>query len=114
MLAVSPSQSAEIRFDPPLPPARQAILDGGPRNGSGFTMHFVYPTPFWRDAGLSGLGIEMLDGTSMLIADLSPPDGSTGILKTLGLAGMGGSRSEERRVGKECVSTCRSRWSPYH
>src|SRR3546814_11345451 len=25
-----------------------------------------------------------------------------------------GARSEERRVGKECVSTCRSRWSPYH
>src|SRR3546814_18876713 len=25
-----------------------------------------------------------------------------------------GRRSEERRVGKECVSTCRSRWCPYH
>src|SRR3546814_15114125 len=25
-----------------------------------------------------------------------------------------GARSEERRVGKGCVSTCRSRWSPYH
>src|SRR3546814_10870759 len=25
-----------------------------------------------------------------------------------------GGRSEERRVGKECVSTCRSRWSPYY
>ena len=25
-----------------------------------------------------------------------------------------GSRSEERRVGKECKSQCRSRWSPYH
>src|SRR3546814_19805177 len=25
-----------------------------------------------------------------------------------------GRRLEERRVGKECVSTCRSRWSPYH
>src|SRR3546814_16456007 len=25
-----------------------------------------------------------------------------------------GPRSEERRVGTECVSTCRSRWSPYH
>src|SRR3546814_14238301 len=25
-----------------------------------------------------------------------------------------GIRSEERRVGKECVSTCRSRWSTYH
>src|SRR3546814_15921816 len=29
-------------------------------------------------------------------------------------AGAGGHRSEERRVGKECVSTCRSRWSTYH
>src|SRR3546814_5987293 len=27
---------------------------------------------------------------------------------------IGEDRSEERRVGKECVSTCRSRWSPYH
>src|SRR3546814_1903478 len=27
---------------------------------------------------------------------------------------VAGGRSEERRVGKECVSTCRSRWSPYH
>src|SRR3546814_20495707 len=26
----------------------------------------------------------------------------------------GGKRSEERRVGKESVSTCRSRWTPYH
>src|SRR3546814_15623932 len=30
------------------------------------------------------------------------------------LAMTGGDRSEERRVGKECVSTCRSRGSPYH
>src|SRR3546814_3555779 len=30
----------------------------------------------------------------------------------IGLDGV--RRSEERRVGKECVSTCRSRWSPYH
>src|SRR3546814_14701257 len=29
-------------------------------------------------------------------------------------AGIKALRSEERRVGKECVSTCRSRWSPYH
>src|SRR3546814_17208180 len=29
-------------------------------------------------------------------------------------ASQGDDRSEERRVGKECVSTCRSRWSPYH
>src|SRR3546814_17825990 len=32
----------------------------------------------------------------------------------LALIGRVQPRSEERRVGKECVSTCRSRWSPYH
>src|SRR3546814_15112703 len=31
-----------------------------------------------------------------------------------GSPGSNGGRSEERRVGKECVRTCRSRWSPYH
>src|SRR3546814_18547485 len=31
-----------------------------------------------------------------------------------GVRGVGKTRSDERRVGKECVSTCRSRWSPYH
>src|SRR3546814_19906276 len=30
------------------------------------------------------------------------------------MASVSAERSEERRVGKECVSTCRSRWSPYH
>src|SRR3546814_13744918 len=30
------------------------------------------------------------------------------------VAAEGGGRSEERRVGKECVSTGRSRWRPYH
>src|SRR3546814_11565670 len=31
-----------------------------------------------------------------------------------GACGACDGRSEERRVGQECVSTCRSRWSPYH
>src|SRR3546814_12352209 len=34
--------------------------------------------------------------------------------RTLLVTGAGPVRSEERRVGKECVSTCNSRWSPYH
>src|SRR3546814_14859595 len=41
-------------------------------------------------------------------AVLTPPD----VISQIGLAVPG--RSEERRVGKECVSTCRSRWDPYH
>src|SRR3546814_13969325 len=34
--------------------------------------------------------------------------------KSQGVAEKMEARSEERRVGNECVSTCRSRWSPYH
>src|SRR3546814_20033165 len=41
---------------------------------------------------------------------LSPCRNRAGLLHRC----AGASRSEERRVGKECVSTCRSRWSPYH
>src|SRR3546814_19233700 len=33
---------------------------------------------------------------------------------TVIINGKKSGRAEERRVGKECVSTCRSRWSPYH
>src|SRR3546814_11920157 len=36
------------------------------------------------------------------------------IMGCVGQAGEQSFRSEERRVGKECVSTCRSRWWPYH
>src|SRR3546814_15536554 len=41
-------------------------------------------------------------------------DASLDALVRLALRKSAKARSEERRVGKECVSTCRSRWSPYH
>src|SRR3546814_14804435 len=41
------------------------------------------------------------------IADAKEPANDTDLSRSV-------ARSEERRVGKECVSTCRSRWSPYH
>ena len=41
-------------------------------------------------------------------------DNDTLISKNLLIACGGAPRSEERRVGKECASMCRSRWSPYH
>src|SRR3546814_2675240 len=40
--------------------------------------------------------------------------GITTYLKNGGTLETAATRSEERRVGQECVSTCRSRWSPYH
>ena len=44
-------------------------------------------------------------------AGLKLPDEIPG---SLYLRGLTSARSEERRVGKECASMCRSRWSPYH
>src|SRR3546814_4032979 len=47
---------------------------------------------------VGGLGAQGADGSKIVI----------------NIPSSGRIRSEERRVGKECVSTCRSRWSPYH
>src|SRR3546814_15933097 len=66
--------------------------------------------------------------SDLLAFDLAVPEMAAKTLRLLGgftiplmLIALGVSlakleirRSEERRVGKECVSTCRSRWSPYH
>src|SRR3546814_2550573 len=59
--------------------------------------------PLGRQAGQSvhaALGLATLQREG--------PDLARGLVKDAD------ARSEERRVGKECVSTCRSRWSPYH
>src|SRR3546814_4378611 len=53
--------------------------------------------------GLRGRGQAILDAHD----DRKPPRADDAVAGRVG-------RSEERRVGKECVSTCRSRWSPYH
>src|SRR3546814_19737179 len=63
------------------------------------------------DAGIGGAkhGISTLQEMELLVAAGLTP-------KAALLAGTSNSalRSDERRVGKECVSPCRSRWSPYH
>src|SRR3546814_15807846 len=59
-------------------------------------------------AALKSLGIGSGDAVATLLRNDYP-------FIELSLAAQHiGARSEERRVGKECVSTCRSRWSPYH
>src|SRR3546814_4561400 len=57
-----------------------------------------------RDEGGLGLGIHV-----EAVRDAVAPDVVDQSLLHVGIV-----RSEERRVGNECVSTCRSRWSPYH
>src|SRR3546814_14236029 len=58
-------------------------------------------------------------GITMNLASIPPEDPRTYAMiraaDTLGAFQIESrARSEERRVGQECVSTCRSRWSPYH
>src|SRR3546814_8990612 len=58
------------------------------------------------------LGAESTTGAAMVLAIVRE---AAPVATALHIAGAGGSaRSEERRVGKGCVSPCRSRGSPYH
>src|SRR3546814_12390712 len=51
----------------------------------------------------------------ILYSDMEPrPIGRARAFATMHAEARWATRSEERRVGKECVSTCRSRWSPEH
>src|SRR3546814_19051720 len=55
--------------------------------------------------------------STLMISSLPTNSGTRTTAPVSSLAGLPPPpevRSEERRVGKECVSTCRSRWSPYH
>ena len=54
--------------------------------------------------------LEAIDAAGLPAISVSPNQGK--LLQML--AQLVGARSEERRVGKECQTTCRSRWSPYH
>src|SRR3546814_4217169 len=69
------------------------------------TMGVLLPTVEAAGINLIWFGIFLVLVIEM--AQVTPPVG-------FNLFVLSGMRSEERRVGKECVSTCRSRWSPYH
>src|SRR3546814_16438860 len=59
-----------------------------------------------RDGASGDVAAVRLESGERIAGDL--------FLDCSGFRGLLIERSEERRVGKECVSQCRSRWSPYH
>src|SRR3546814_15536220 len=70
----------------------------------------------YRDFGFEELVVKFSDRPAARAGDDATWDKAEGALKAaVEEAGLDYTlnRSEERRVGKECVSTCRSRWSPY-
>ena len=66
----------------------------------------------WATSGFDSMGIAIPGVIPLSVFFIDSPDDTPGALETTILPLL--SRSEERRVGKECTSWCRSRWSPYH
>jgi monoamine oxidase len=77
IVAVPPVLAARIDFQPGLPAAKRALLRAM-TPGSLSKVEAVYPTPFWRESGLSGQGVSDV-GLARLPFDNSPPDGSVGV-----------------------------------
>src|SRR3546814_18638552 len=75
----------------------------------------VTPVPL---APPAAAGLINLHGRPTLAVDLGRwlglGDRTSALRRRAVVVEQDGLRAEERRVGKECVSTCRSGWSPYH
>ncbi|MFI8961707.1 flavin monoamine oxidase family protein [Streptomyces sp. NPDC053493] len=79
VVALPPHAVRAVEFAPPLPPGRVAWLAHSPM-GRVAKMHAVYDTPFWREAGLSGVATLYDDGPVGVVFDNSPEDASCGVL----------------------------------
>ena len=78
VIAVPPPLAAQLRFDPPLPAGRAALLQRLPM-GAVIKVNVVYSEPFWRRDGLSGQINSDARAVSMVF-DNTPPTGSYGVL----------------------------------
>jgi monoamine oxidase len=78
IVAVSPMLAGRIAFEPGLPAARDGLAQRM-AHGSVIKVQVVYPSPFWRDTGLSGISFDTTGGVAFT-ADNSPPAGSVGVL----------------------------------
>jgi monoamine oxidase len=90
VLALEPGQCSRIEFVPALPAARDRIQTRW-LGGHGIKIFVVYETPFWRGDGLAGVA-SGLDPFPLAI-DLSPNDGSEGIMCAV-FFGRGGAVGE--------------------
>ena len=78
IVAIPAHLAVDITWDPLLPPAHDA-LRRRMQFGTLAKMHAVYPEPFWRKDGLSGMALK-IDGTVKEMFDNTPPSGKPGLL----------------------------------
>jgi len=85
IVAMMPADADKISFSPPLPQAR-SNLQANWATSSGFKIHIIYPSAFWREAGLSGQATT--DTGAGSVFDNSPASGAPGILVVFADAGQ--------------------------
>jgi monoamine oxidase len=78
IVALPPTLTSRIAYDPPLPGHRDQLTQRMPQ-GSVIKCMAIYDEPFWRAAGLSGMATSDT-GPAKIVFDNSPPDGSPGVL----------------------------------
>jgi len=78
IVAMMPADAGKIEFTPALPAKRAGLMKGW-KAEPGFKVNVVYPKPFWRNDGLSGLALNDR-GPVGVTFDNSPPDGSRGVI----------------------------------
>ncbi|WP_433667574.1 flavin monoamine oxidase family protein [Nocardia sp. CA-136227] len=78
IVAIPPTLAGRLHYQPALPATRDGLTQQIPM-GSVIKIQVAYPTPFWRDSGLSGFAFSLDDPISVTL-DNSPPDGSCGVI----------------------------------
>ncbi|KAF0845314.1 flavin monoamine oxidase family protein [Nocardia caishijiensis] len=78
IVTIPPTLAGRLDYRPALPGARDGLTQQIPM-GSVIKVQIAYPTPFWREAGLSGFAFDLDDALSVVL-DNSPSDGSCGVL----------------------------------
>lgn len=106
VVALPPTLAGRLRYDPPLPAARDQLTQRVPA-GTVVKTFAAYPTPFWREDGLNGQ-VASDTGPVKVTFDVSPPGGEVGIL--LGFVEGGEARrwqrlsdTERRRAVLDCL-----------
>jgi monoamine oxidase len=97
IVAIPPTLAGRIFYEPALPPLRDQLTQHMPQ-GSLMKFEAAYPTPFWRDKGLTGQVVSE-NGPVKVTFDTSPESGTPGVI--MGFIGGHEARVWERREAGE-------------
>ncbi|MBP0592680.1 FAD-dependent oxidoreductase [Paraburkholderia sp. LEh10] len=101
IVAMNPALCDRVVFDPPLPQGRAQLQQNWPASAPMRKTVHVYEKPFWRDAGYSGMVLQV-GGPIFMAYDNSPPDASVGVLAAFVAPGM---LPSDQRAAEQILSS---------